>query len=366
MNSWEDIRIYKVLKEKVSDHFKKMGINRKANSVLYVKALLYILLSVSAYTALVLFGEKSLFIAFLFYLLLFICLGLLVVTIAHDASHQALSANKTVNHILSFSWNIIGISKYLWEIKHHHSHHIYTNIPHKDVDIAESLLLRFSPAYTYRPIYKYQHLYAPFLYLLFGIYIVFVKDFIMLFTIKFKSHKRDKLPKYFLFQLIFTKLLFLTVSFIIPLITLPFPWWQTLIIYLASMAISGSLLLLVLVVPHINEEAALYENDYHIKTQDDWALLQIQTTIDSSVNSNLLNWLSGGLNTHLAHHLFPNICHVHYIRLTRIIKQVLSECGLKHKEVTFSSSIINHFKYLKMMGVKPAELHNTSLPLVIH
>ena len=358
MNLTKDIRVYKLLKDRITNHFQSAGVSRKANSTLYFKVILYILLSASAYTALILIGSKSLFIAFLIYLSLFICLGLFVVTIAHDASHQAISNYKMVNHILSFSWNIIGISKYLWEIKHHHSHHIYTNIPHKDVDIAESPLLRFSPSYTYRPIYKFQHFYAPFLYLMFGIYIVFVKDFIMLFTIKFKSHKRDKLPKHFLLQLVITKLLFLTVSFIIPLMALPFPLWQTLIIYLASMAISGSLLLLVLVVPHINEEAALYENDYHIKNQDDWAMLQIQTTIDSSVNSKLLNWLSGGLNTHLAHHLFPNICHVHYIQLTRIIKHVLSECGLKHKEVTFSSSIINHFKYLKLMGVKPAGFHN--------
>lgn len=136
---------------------------------------------------------------------------------------------------------------------------------------------------------------------------------------------------------------------------LPFAWWQVLATYLVSIAISGSLILLVLVVPHINEDAALYESDYSIRNQNDWVLHQIHSTVDSSVNSQLLNWFTGGLNTHLVHHLFPNICHVHYLQLTRLIKQMLCEQGIKYKKKTFASSIIDHFKYLKLMGMKPTE-----------
>lgn len=360
MESINNKGVYKDLYEKISYYFTATGKSRKADLRLYFKVAFFFLLQITGYTILITAGVKSLFAIFAGYLIFIIALALFVINIAHDASHQALFKRKSVNHILSYSWNILGISKYLWEIKHHHSHHIYTNIPYKDVDIAESPFLRFSPFYPSRPYYKYQHWYAAFLYLFFGIYIVFVKDFIMFIHQKPKTPGRDKLPRYFLVRLVLTKLVFLIFSFIIPLIVLPFAFWKILAIYLVSLAISGSLMLLVLIVPHINEAAALNNDNFIIKNKNDWALLQIQTTVDSSVNSQILNWFTGGLNTHLAHHLFPNICHIHYIQLTRIIKQVLSERGILYKENSFSSSLFNHFRYLKMMGMNPAEFQKMS------
>ncbi len=355
IDSKTDVQIYKVLKERISKYFEETGKSRNADHVLWVKMVLFFLLPIIGYIFLHAFIVKSLLFVLACYLVFIVGSTLFVVTVGHDASHQALFKSKSVNSILSYSWNFLRISKYLWEIKHRHSHHIYTNIPHQDIDIAESPLLRFSPTYPYRSYYKYQYLYAAFLYFLFGIFIVYVRDFIMLFTKKLNAHSPNKLPRYFLTRVVLTKLLYLIVSFIIPLMVLPFVWWQVLAIYLVSIAISGSLILLVLVVPHINEDAALYESDYSIRNQNDWVLHQIHSTVDSSVNSQLLNWFTGGLNTHLVHHLFPNICHVHYLQLTRLIKQMLCEQGIKYKEKTFASSIIDHFKYLKLMGMKPTE-----------
>lgn len=355
MDSTNKAEVYKDIKERINNYFEAAGKSRKADHVLYIKMLFFSLLPITGYIILLTVGVKSLPAVYAGYLIFTIGLTLFVITVAHDASHHALLNSRSGNNILSYSWNFLGISKCLWEIKHHYSHHTYTNIPHKDVDISESPLIRFSPFYPYRAYYKYQYLYAPFLYFLFGIFITYVKDFIMFFNKNFKSHGRDKLPRHFFVQLLFTKLLFLLISFIIPLMVLPFPFWKILAIYLFSLALSGSLILLVLIVPHINEDAALYEPDYSIKKQNDWALLQIRTTVDSSVNSRLINWLTGGLNTHLAHHLFPNICHVHYMQITKIIKQVLSERGIRYKEKNFFLSLSDHFRFLKLMGMRPAE-----------
>jgi linoleoyl-CoA desaturase len=185
-------------------------------------------------------------------------------------------------------------------------------------------------------------------------HIVYVRDFTMYFSIRNTSLAANKLPRYFLIQLVVTKLCYLLVTFIIPLLVLPFAWWQVLLLYVISQAIAGALLLLVLVVPHINEDAAVAENPAAIKGLDDWALHQIHTTVDSSVNSHVLSWLTGGLNTHLVHHLFPNICHVHYLPLTQIIKQELCNLGITYNEKTFGASIRDHFRYLKLMGVAPS------------
>lgn len=354
MDTEKNVQIYKIMKEKIGSYFEEHSLKPYANQSLTTKIMVFAMMMVSGYILLLVYGKISLAIAFFCYLTYMLGSTLLVVNIAHDASHQALSASKSVNRVLSYSWNLLGISKHLWEIKHHHSHHIYTNIPHQDVDIAESPLLRFSPMYPYRPYYKYQYLYAPVLYLFFSVFIVYIKDFVLFFQLRKNPHNHLKLAGISMVRLVLTKLIFLVVSFIVPLLVLPFLWWQTLLICLACMAICGSLMLLVLAVPHINEEAALYDRQVNINNQNEWALLQIYSTVDSSSESRLLNWLSGGLNTHLVHHLFPNICHVHYMALTRLIKTTLQEKHIEYKEKSFAASLIDHFRYLKLMGQNPS------------
>lgn len=350
-----DPQIFQLLKDRINRYFEEAGKNRKGDAAMYIKIAIVGLVPVLGYTLLIAFGDSSLPIAFVAYLLYFLGCALFVVNIAHDASHGAISTKKSVNKLLSFSWNIVGISKYLWEIKHHHSHHIYTNIPHEDVDIAESPLLRFSASYPYKNYYRFQHIYAIPLYGLFGIFIVFVKDFVLLYGEKMSDHGTRNLPRFFLARMLLTKSVFLLVSFIIPLLVLPYAWWQVLIMYLVSMAVAGGMMLLVLVVPHINETATLDGTEPDIHNRNVWVLHQISCTIDSSPESRVLGWLSGGLNTHLIHHIFPNICHIHYIPLTRIIKETLEANGIRYKQKSFGRSLVDHFKYIKALG-QPASV----------
>jgi linoleoyl-CoA desaturase len=346
-----DLQVYKVLKKRINNYFKETGKDRRADPGYWTKFSFLFLLMISGYIFLLGFGAKSLPWVFLGYLVYTLSTALFVVNVAHDACHNALAKKRWVNQTLGYSWNILGISKTLWEAKHHYSHHIYTNIPHKDIDIAESPFLRFSPQYLYRACYRYQFLYAPFLYFLFGIFIVYVRDFSLLFSKDFNTNLPGKKPRFLMARIVLVKLVYFTISFVIPLAVLPFAWWKIFLIYLFSMAFCGSLMLLVLVVPHINKDASFSENDFSIRNQDDWALNQINSTVDSSVNSRLLSWFAGGLNTHLVHHLFPNICHTHYRALTGVIKQALYEMGFEYKEKTFLSSITAHFQYLKQMGM---------------
>ncbi|MBZ5859537.1 fatty acid desaturase family protein [Flavihumibacter profundi] len=349
-----DNQLFQELKERINMYFEESGKSKFCDWIMWLKMILFGIITVVGYIFLLQFGGMSLMSAFTGFILFIIGAALFVVSVAHDASHHALFKGKQVNKWMSFSWNIIGVSKYLWEIKHHHSHHIYTNIPDQDVDIAKSPLLRFSPTYPYRHYYKYQHFYAAFLYGVFGIYIVFIRDFIMYFSKQLKNHGVRQLPRNFLARMIFTKSVFLIVSFLIPLLVLPFAWWHVLILYLIAMGISGSLLLLVLVVPHINTEAASTMGSHDINNRNDWVLHQIHSTVDSSPGNRLLNFFCGGLNTHLVHHLFPNICHTHYFNLTKIIKKVLQDYNIPYLEKTFADTIADHFHYLKMMGIKPS------------
>jgi linoleoyl-CoA desaturase len=62
----------------------------------------------------------------------------------------------------------------------------------------------------------------------------------------------------------------------------------------------------------------------------------------------------GGLNFQVEHHLFPNVCHVHYRKISAIVKETAMEFGLPYKsEPTFIGALIGHAKLLKQLGVRP-------------
>ena len=68
----------------------------------------------------------------------------------------------------------------------------------------------------------------------------------------------------------------------------------------------------------------------------------------------IMNWFSGGLNFQVEHHLFPNICHIHYKKLSEIVKKTASEFQLPYNEYkTTREAIKSHFIFLKSMAKKP-------------
>jgi linoleoyl-CoA desaturase len=63
----------------------------------------------------------------------------------------------------------------------------------------------------------------------------------------------------------------------------------------------------------------------------------------------------GGLNYQVEHHLFPNVCHVHYRKLAPIVEQTAREFGLPYKSKdTFFQAVAAHAKLMKELGAKPA------------
>jgi linoleoyl-CoA desaturase len=75
-----------------------------------------------------------------------------------------------------------------------------------------------------------------------------------------------------------------------------------------------------------------------------------KNTIDFARQSKLANFLFGGLTTHINHHIFPKICHVHYIALSEIIKQTAEEFNIQYHEESMWGAIVSHYKLLKRMG----------------
>ena len=84
---------------------------------------------------------------------------------------------------------------------------------------------------------------------------------------------------------------------------------------------------------------------------DHWAVHQMRTTANFAHENRILSWYIGGLNYQVEHHLFPNICHVHYRALSPIVKQTAQEYGIPYNEhKTFFKALKSHFKHLHQLG----------------
>src|SRR6266545_4225058 len=82
-----------------------------------------------------------------------------------------------------------------------------------------------------------------------------------------------------------------------------------------------------------------------------WAEHQVRATVDFARSNRLLGWYVGGLNFQVVHHLFPDICHVHYPALARIVEATCAEHGVPYRaHPTLLAAIAAHYRHLREMG----------------
>jgi delta11-fatty-acid desaturase len=86
----------------------------------------------------------------------------------------------------------------------------------------------------------------------------------------------------------------------------------------------------------------------------EWAVHQIEHAADYCVDSRLWLHIANGLNLQVVHHLFPQVAWGHYRDLSRIIKDVSEEFGIKYStSPSFSAAVASHFKYLACINEGP-------------
>jgi linoleoyl-CoA desaturase len=61
-------------------------------------------------------------------------------------------------------------------------------------------------------------------------------------------------------------------------------------------------------------------------------------------------FITGGLNQQVEHHLFPNICSIHYPALSKIVKQTADEYEHPYLTSDFPTAVGSHVRFLKKMG----------------
>jgi linoleoyl-CoA desaturase len=191
------------LRKSIDAYFAEHKTSRYANRRMKIKMAAIFLLFTGSYALLLSAGHSL--AAYLSGMCLFgFSSALIAFNIGHDASHGALSQKKWVNKLFSWSFNLVGVNSYIWNLKHNISHHAYTNMPGLDMDIQQVSIARLVPTMPLRKMHRYQHIYVPLLYPFASLFLVFVKDFMLFSDTQFG--KKHPLREYIV--LIVTKLFY--------------------------------------------------------------------------------------------------------------------------------------------------------------
>jgi len=343
------------LNKRIKDYFKVNHISRHANSEMIIKTVIMIALYFGPYALIISGIISGVFLTLVMVVLMGLGLAGIGLSVMHDGNHGAYSSKRWINTIIGYSLNLIGANSFNWKVQHNVLHHSYTNIYDADEDISSHGVLRLSPSAQWRWFHRYQFIYAWFLYGLMTLTWMFYKDFDQMVRYQrgglMRSQKTNALKEWTI--LIATKLVYISYIFVIPLVFTPWLWWQVLIGIVLMHYITGFLLAIIFQPAHVISGSEFPKPDANYSLEDSRAIHQLRTTTNFGNSSRWFTWLVGGLNFQIEHHLFPNICHVHYRNISGIVKTTAREFGVPYKSVSsFGKALSGHMKLLRQLGHK--------------
>ncbi|MES2778286.1 MAG: acyl-CoA desaturase [Bacteroidota bacterium] len=342
---------WKTLRGNVSDYFKVNDLSPKCNPAMVVKTALMLTFYLAPVVILLIFQVNN-WIALGLVLLAGIGKAGIGMSVMHDGLHGSYSSKKWVNRLTGASMYLIGSNVFNWKIQHNIYHHAYTNIHDMDEDIQTRWIIRLCEHTPLKPIHRFQHIYALFLYSLMSLSMLF-GDITQLITYNKTgiTRKHNASPLHELTRALLVKFVYLFVMLALPFLLTDYQWWQILGGFLFMHFVAGFILSIVFQMAHITEGAYQPINNNSVSTGNDWAIHQLLTTSSFGKNNRLLNWYVGGLNFQIEHHLFPNICHVHYKNLSTIVEQTAIEFGIPYNiKPSLRTALVSHMKRLKELG----------------
>jgi linoleoyl-CoA desaturase len=341
----------KTLTQRVDEYFQTRRISRHANLEMISKTVLGFALWIVTYDWLLTGRFSSLEVVGMYVLHGFARLYM-AFNIAHDANHGAYSKSKRVNRVMSCVFDLVGVSSYMWRLLHNDAHHSFVNIRGADTTLISGKIFRFTPHDKRRSFHRYQHLYAPFLYCLSTLDWVLTKDYRWLFSNRrFGNRKIVRHPLHELIVLFSFKAFYYTYTLVIPLLYMRAPWYSIIAGFIVMHFFLGFTIALIFQPNHFNEHAAYPEPDEAGHISNNYIQHIFDTTLDYARGNPFAIWILGGLNLHVIHHMFPQICHVHYTRLTGIVISTAQEYGLCYREKrTITGAFLAHLSWMKVLG----------------
>ena len=344
------------LNQRVNEYFTRNKISKHANTEMIVKTIFMFLLYFVPY-GLIVTGVASGTLGLLGAVLI-MSLGLagIGLSVMHDANHGAYAKKNWINTMIGYSINLVGANAFTWKVQHNLFHHSYTNVLYHDEDISPRGALRMTPHSPWRKIHRYQFIYAWFLYGLMTIVWLFFNDFVRVIRyhkMGLTTKQRTTALREWLI-LIGSKAVYISYILVIPVLVTSLLWWQVVVGILVMHYLAGFILAIIFQPAHVIEGAEFPLPDKQNALATNWTVHQLLTTTNFGNRSKWFSWYVGGLNFQIEHHLFPNICHVHYRHISGIVRTTAEEFGLPYKVTpTFFDALVKHGRLLRELGVQP-------------
>jgi linoleoyl-CoA desaturase len=351
-NQCHDFR--KAVTERVDAYISENKLRTHDVPAMYVKAAITVACWLGIYLLILLGGLRGfplwaialLCVAFAF------AMGGIAFNLGHDGTHDGYSRNPRINRMMSLSMELIGLSSFVWRHRHLVHHH-YPNIGGRDEDLEGGGVMRLSPHEEWKPIFRLQMWYSPLVYA-FVAFDFLKRDMLVFFTGRMTQyHPYPKMKASDRIIFVAGKVFLFGYMLVLPMLL--FPWWQVLIAFFGTLFTLGLILAAINVLPHLVGEAEFPEpvgDPLHI--ENEWAIHQVQTTVNYAVDSRLVTAYTGGTNYQIEHHLFPHICSVNYPRLAPIVRQTCEEFGITYLvHPTLGTGLLKHARALREFGRKP-------------
>lgn len=308
-----------------------------ADGVFFLKAFMLVAVYIMAWIFLV-FYARSIGGMLLAGGILGICHVFIPVNIAHDAIHGAVSKSAWVNGICLYAFELTGGNHYMYAKKHLEAHGDLENGSKKKVIETQALLIKGKKQG------RSVDLHAIF-YVFYAQYMLFVRDFVLFFT------SDTPIPKKEFVKLFLCKTAYIAAFLIVPFLVNPGPWWQIASGILFMYLVMTAVLMIILLMP---TEKMTYSRNDGGAADARWVMEVLEHNVDFSPRTRELSLLAGGSNLNVVHHLFPEVCHVHYARLSRFVEESADRYGLVYRKQLVIDVFSIHLRYLREIGKPPA------------
>jgi len=349
-------KFFRTLNKRVNTYFKENNIKRTGNWKLYSKAIIMFAVFLVPFI-LILTIDMPGWLQLLLTSVIGVGLAGVGMNVMHDSNHESFSSKAWINKLMGSSIYILAGNVYNWKVQHNILHHTFTNIVNHDEDLDSGKIIRFSKHAKWFRIHKLQKYYSVFLYGLLTLNWAITTDVLQMRDyLKRKLSPNSNLPnpRKEWTKLVITKVIYYSLWIVLPLLVLDIVWWKVLIGFFIMHYTAGMILSLVFQLAHVvpNTETPLPDKEGNL--EHTWAIHQLYTTSNFAPKNWFINFYTGGLNHQVEHHIFPNISHIHYNKLSKIVKETATEFNLPYNEYqTTRRAIIEHFRHLGNLGKKP-------------
>lgn len=323
--------------------------------VLKLKLFLYPLLFILIYI-LALKNADHTFIFLIGYILLGLLTVIMFIALIHELAHNSIFKTSKHNRMALYLFDLLGANSYIWRQRHIKLHHLYPNVNGWDADIEQKGPLTIFPNEQQHRNTRYQHKYVFFLYPLFMLNWLLIRDFKDFFSKDRIIKKVVDIPRIEFVKLVLFKSFYFFMIVALPVLLFHVPLWKALL-GLLVLTMAGSLLaMVILLTPHVNVDNEFPRLETGNQLNTSWFRHQLQTANDISNYNWWTRNVMANFNFHLIHHLFPNISHVYAPEATEVLIQFCREHGLSYKSYPISRSLKKHYQLIKNNAIGFSEL----------